>query len=45
VGNGARPEISERIRSKGAGEKESLLLNVNLDCLPNWQDIQSNYEN
>ena len=29
VGTGARPQISESIRSKGAEEKESLLLKSN----------------
>ena len=32
VGIGARPQISEYIRSKGAKEKESLLLKGNFVC-------------
>ena len=34
VGTGARPQISECIRSKGAEEKEPLLLKGNFVCLP-----------
>ena len=34
VGTGARPQISECIRLKGAEEKESLLLKGNFVCLP-----------
>ena len=34
VGTGVGPQISERIRSKGAEEKESILLKGNFVCLP-----------
>ena len=34
VGTGVGPQISERIRSKGAEEKESVLLKDNFVCLP-----------
>ena len=34
MGIGAGPQISECIRSKGAEEKESLLLKDNFVCLP-----------
>ena len=34
VGTGVGPQISKCIRSKGAEEKESLLLKGNFVCLP-----------
>ena len=45
VGIGARPQISEYIRSKGAKEKESLLLKGNFVCFPKWQEVQSKFWN
>ena len=45
VGTGAIPQISESIRSKGAEEKESLLLKGNFVYLPKWQEVQSNFWN
>ena len=45
MGTGVRPQISECIRSKGAEEKESLLLKGNFVCLPKWQEVQSNFWN
>ena len=43
VGTGARPQISECIRSKGAEEKKSLLLKGNFVCFPKWQEVQSKF--
>ena len=43
VGTGAGPKISECIRSKGAEEKESLLLEGNFVCLPKLQEVQPNF--
>ena len=43
VGTGARPQISKCIRSKGAEEKESLLLKGNFVCFPKWQEVQSKF--
>ena len=44
MGTGTGPQILECIRSKGAKEKESLLLKGNFVCLPKWQEVQSNIE-
>ena len=43
VGTCAGPPISECIRSKGAEEKEPLLLKGNFVCLPKWQEVQWNF--
>ena len=45
MGIGVEPQISECIRSKGAEEKESLLLKRNFVYLRKWQEVQSNFGN
>ena len=45
MGTNARPQISECIRSKGAEEKESLLLKSNFVYLRKRQEVQSNFGN
>ena len=45
VGTGAGPQILECTRSKGAKEKELLLLKGNFVCLPKWQEVQSKFLN
>ena len=44
-GNRCRNPNLECIRSKGAEEKESLLLKGNFVCLPKWQEVQSDFWN
>ena len=45
MGTGAIPQISKCLRSKGAEEKESLLLKGNFVCFPKWQEVKSNFGN